>query len=427
MNTIKIYKLRHHMKQVLVSIYILLLILSGCSDETTNPIPEDKSLKLRFTDGYPAEQCWAILYSEDGSTVIKTVAFSGDTEIDFGNIETERVTITIVRPNYSGTKKFYYIDTYYSVTKGLWTFRGSGNSSPIGSVRINQSFPFDHYDYRIFGVENSGVAYLGGFDGSQYTCNDIGIRRIIEQGKISIYNAVYNLVGGYGYYSWNPNQTFNNGTLNEYSVTLNRPLTQYNLQVSKPINRLFVNSAIDNDSKIFMLFYDRADTNTLNHKVLLPNDLTVINYQTNCAYTSIDKTFNYIKISSTKPDVLNIPDTYINANYNAGTNSYDNILINGIGDFIRCSWSNRHLYSDSTTIWNVNATKNATSLKRVVLPTEVSSQIPNFVDSELYKYGVTVFDYNTTSTFDEYINVFLKNTDGKTNLYTESFYYTKND
>ena len=31
---------------------------------------------------------------------------------------------------------------------------------------------------------------------------------------------------------------------------------------------------------------------------------------------------------------------------------------------------------------------NATSLKRVVLPTEVSSQIPNFVDSELYKYGV---------------------------------------
>ena len=215
--------------------------------------------------------------------------------------------------------------------------------------------------------------------------------------------------------------------MNEYLVTLNRPLTQYNLQVSKPINRLFVNSAIDNDSKIFMLFYDRADTNTLNHKVLLPNDLTVINYQTNCAYTSIDKTFNYIKISSTKPDVLNIPDTYINANYNAGTNSYDNILINGIGDFIRCSWSNRHLYSDSTTIWNVNATKNATSLKRVVLPTEVSSQIPNFVDSELYKYGVTVFDYNTTSTFDEYINVFLKNTDGKTNLYTESFYYTKND
>lgn len=415
------------MKKIIFLVYAALLLITGCSDDPTNPIPEDKSLKLRFTNGYPTEQCWAILYSADGSSVIKTVPFSGDTEIDFGNIDAERVTLTIVRPNYSGAKKFYYIETYISVTKGLYTFRGAGNSTPIGSVKINSSFPYDQYDHKIFGVENSGYGTSGGFDGSQSSSPEIAINKLIEAGKVSIYNAVYNLDAGFGFYSWNPKLSFTNGILNQYSFNLVKPLTQSNIQVNKLINILSVDGAVNNQDEYHMLFFDFADTNSLNHLMLMPDSLSVINYRTYCAFTSPQKSYNYTKISSTLPEILNIPDTYINASYNQSTNSYDNITVSGNADFVRCSWSNRYLYSDSTTIWSVITSKNVTTVKRLVLPVEVSSQIPNFVDNELYKYGITVFDYNTTSSFDDYVNVFMKNTDGKTNLYTENFYYIKND
>ncbi len=412
------------MKNLVLLSFFAIIFLTACGDETTNPISEDKSLKLRFTDDYSTEQGWAILYSEDGNTVIKTVSFTGDSEVDFGDIEAERVTLTIVHTSLSGPRKAYYIDTYVSVTKGLWSFKGAGSSN-IGSVVVNYNFPYNQYDHRIIGVETGGYGYSGDFEGSQFQSSEIQVKRLIEPGKISLYSTVYNLESGFGYYIWNPNLTFTNGILNQYSFNLVKPLTQYNLQINKPINYLSVGGSISNEEQNVWLFFNRANTGTVSNKILLPDSLAMLNYKSSFSFLSNDVSYGYYKISNNRPDIITLPDIYIDANYNEANNSFENITITGTADFIKCSWTNSNTTSDSVTIWNINTSKNVTSVKRIELPSEVSSQIPNYDVNTLTANGITVVDYNTTTSFDDFVNVFLKNNEGKTNLYSDYYYYSK--
>ncbi len=133
----------------------------------------------------------------------------------------------------------------------------------------------------------------------------------------------------------------------------------------------------------------------------------------------------YLKLREIIKMKHEVSDIYIDANYNEANNSFENITITGTADFIKCSWTNSNTTSDSVTIWNINTSKNVTSVKRIELPSEVSSQIPNYDVNTLTANGITVVDYNTTTSFDDFVNVFLKNNEGKTNLYSDYYYYSK--
>ena len=73
---------------------VCLIFIAGCKKDNNGMVYYENFFKMNFTDN--DSRGWAILHTLDGKSVIDAKRITGNTSVDFGKINTDRVTVTYI-------------------------------------------------------------------------------------------------------------------------------------------------------------------------------------------------------------------------------------------------------------------------------------------------------------------------------------------
>jgi len=412
------------MKKLSAVFALIVILITGCDKENpTNPSVtlNEKALKIIFSNNYCEAEGWAIVYTEDGLTVLDTAKFFGNTIVDFGEIAQERITLTIVTTQISNQFKSYLIQTYYSVKKGEWKI-SDRVASVEGKLDINMSFPIHSYD-------NVLLSYGGGYE--SFTLNAdtassfhfplLNVYNTNSVNSLSLYSTIYNLSEGIGFYNWSPKLNFTLNDTNAYNIELTNPLTLSQIQFNKEVSGINIKAFLDSFSEGVTLFHNYNPQPLTAQKVFLPDDINASSYMINVSNHSGNRSYSYEKLMNSIPGNLTIPNTIVSATHNSSNNSIENITVNGNIDYFTAVWFDSNI--NNNFYWIAYAPNNYTSVVRPELPPSIASQLSNFNPAQMDIYDLIIEDNNKFSSFDDLINYYYKSTVPIPDNFTERYTY----
>ncbi len=405
---------------------LFLLIISSCKkDQDNDDTNQSNQFSVSIDYGNAYDYYWVILHNLDGTEIVDYKKLEGNGTVNFGVINENLVTATIVRVDsvLFSYEPFIYISTDYSVPNGNWKVSNGWGKGSLGMAGITLSFASGNYNSYLYG---SSTTYLTSQNvPDNEICLAHGVAKLDFGNKFSFYGAVYSNNGGYC--NWLLHQPFQLNNTNSYTLQLNKMLDLKTIVASKPINsfKLYGNM---NDRNIQLLMYDWSDTNSLEELgIKYPSEMPITSFKLlgeggdeDCKYYYS----KYVNSSEGIPNNLVIPNTTLIASYDELNEEFINISINGTADKILGQWiySLFNFNEKKFVYWNVNSNFNSTTLKRPLLPQEVIDDIGDVINLMEPSF-IGTFDYNTTSNHLDIIKRFYIDDIPDNQKYDESFSY----
>ncbi|MCF8243135.1 MAG: lipocalin family protein [Melioribacteraceae bacterium] len=373
-------------------------------------------LKFEFIESRYDGDGFVVLNSLDGSEVKAVSHFYGDDEVLFQYMETERATFSMIGLEERNGIRYVIITSDINAVAGTWRMSGR-NTKYMGDVKLTINFPDNSYNYL-------NVAYDGG---SYFTYANVSGTQMIPEfqayrthdGKFSVLAALYNSDGTNAYYKWLADQTFNTGTMNEYSLNADNPMVTQNITFSNYVDYITVDAITNYDDRITnSVYYYSPGNGVMNQSAVYASEDDFSSYQVYARYTSTDQVFRRTatRRASDPPTNVTLSSNSITASYNPDTKTVSDIVINGTADQIGTRWLYFNNEQGLYVYWDVYTLTTATIIKPPTLPDEFL-EILN-IDSwdVLDIWTVSILDYDTATDMDEIINMYFK---------TESPYYGK--
>lgn len=402
---------------IFVCISILILLVS-CKKENNGGAEDNQHpFSIELVDGYSKDFCYVVLHSLDGKEVIDYKKVVGDGIADFGYLNENKVTVTMVifdtTETEIGTEYEVILSTDIESPAGKWIFR-SYPSQKVNETyaQIEVNYPNDNFEYLLISASNSGGRYrfTKNVPEEQYTYLTT-LTDAAPGDKLSFYAAVYTQDGGYC--NWEFNQDVFINAVNEYNIDLNKPLAIKQINVSQPLYRFVINGLYKpRDFKSFFRMFNHYNTqNQTNHiNAKYPSDIQISEYLLWCNGMTGDGSFFYstfVNGPDNMPGSIAIPTQTVSAHYNAQTDEVDNIQVNGTADAVGASWRYRNwgeLYESIN--WYVYSENDISSIKRPVLPQVILNILGEDLD-QLEISSVFISDYDLTSSHADIITRFF--------------------
>ena len=399
-------------------IFLILSIVSSCKKDDNDNGNDNESNKftISFKDGYILDYAWVVINSPDGNTVIDYKKVEGNTNLDFGKIDEESITVTTINIDTSFVngqeRKYIFINSYLTSPLGDWVLKGGNtNNQILGSTDLTMTYPNGSYNEYIIGTSNS-------WHSSHEVPNDhinkqFEVYNLDAGNKFSIYGAV--LTDNGGYCNWLIDQNFQLNTTNNYELELNESLNVKNAFTNRPLKYIYLLGCW-NQRNSQLLLYNNMYLNTASngeyfHDIIYPLNIPISDLYFEGSYydNNIEYSFGkFYNMSQGLPDQIDIPEIGVSAFYNETYDEITNIQIDGAADQINGFWF-YYFNSDVSRYiiyWNVYADFSYSSIKRPVLPQEVINNIGENINM-LEAYSIEIIDFNTTSNHNDIINRFF--------------------
>lgn len=402
------------------------LFICSCEKDEDNNDDETYEFSVQFVDGYGRDYGWVVLHNGEGTAVSEYKKYVGDALVDFGEINSSKVTITCVMVDTSQTPFMttaYDIDiaSDYISPAGKWIFTGNNRSDEsLGNADITMHFPNGNYSGFLLS-QTEGTLSSSEVPGEPISLIRT-VHRLEENNKYSMFGAVY--AGKGGLCGWLLNQNFQLNQTNFYEFDLTQNLFNKTINANRPIaaariygcwnqrkSRLYVN--LENNPNMtndVAVSYPDTLPNTEWYLSLIASDPDGVSYY--------DK---YYDKSSGLPDMVNIPEHSVTASYNETNKEIYNIQIAGTPDHLCGYWT--HIDMDNYIRWRIYSSITRTSLKQFVLPDEVIQEIGDKIDLLGIQY-VGITDYNSTNSHDDIINRFFIQNVPVYERYEENHFFT---
>ncbi len=415
-------------KTIILLSSFLLTVFNGCEKES-NPADTGNAtnFKINFVNNRIRGNGWVVLHSLDGKSVQSYKSFIKNAAVDFGNINSERVTFTYI-DSYTDQYgwKNIIITSDLNAPAGEWQLDGNGYSYK-GKFNITMNYPNNNYRNRSLGIRgNSSIGYTTTFGQSSIYTGDIYYIR--PDTKLSIFSSIITANADSGLCGWISDANFNLNETNTYSLTLDKLMNRKMITTSKPFQRCFL-EVLSGDSleRTGMSFYS-SDLNSMvtNFPVFYYSGYPRDYYYMSFSYSDMLQSEGYSAKLTDLPSNVSVPNLALNAIYNADSVRFENLITSGSFDQYAAAWS----YVDATSkiifSWIVYAPHTSKSVNRPFLPTEVINQIPPLDLSRLKAYNLGILDYDTMNSMDEIITKFFKSNTVPLKTYNVYHYYRQN-
>ncbi len=389
----------------LLSFFLLMVIITlaitSCKKNNVS-----KSFSVEFKNGYGYDYGWVILHNLDGTEVSDYKKLEGDGIADFGEINEEFVTVTMI--SIDTINNTAGITSDYACPIGHLIFTGNNYKvQSQGVANITMTYPGDSYDEYVLAMPDD-------WEGSENVPYDMvntqnNVHYLNEGNKYSIYGAV--LKGNSGYCNWLLDQSFQLSQTNYYTMELNKPIAIVNFTTSRPLDYFFLYGCWNQRNSDLMLYrkyyWDNGTSGETNHDAYLPENMPLSDMMFSGSFSK-DNNFNsYLKYYSNQqglPYEIEIPEKIITAVYNESADEMIDIQVTGKADQIFGLWYG--FENDHDISWLVYANWDQTSIKRPVLPDEIINDLGNDLNI-LKPFYTGLLDYNTTSSQTDIINRFF--------------------
>ena len=394
------------------------IILPSCKkDKENDPGTPSKSLSVQFTKSYGLDYGWVVLHNPEGTEVVNYHKYEGDGYLNFGEVSAEFVTTTIIRIDTNMNAKGeidwdIYIATDMLAPAGHWTFNGNNYyRNSVGTANVTLYYP--NNDFNEYLISTSSGLYKYNEVPAGEVNKQINTYHLDDNNKCSVYGAVINDDGGLC--NWTLDQNFQLYQTNDYTLQLDKILTNKYVVTSKPLHIFYAVGFWNDRNSMLRLFreYYSYYINPLgetSHKIYYPEQMPLSEVRFKGYYMDENIGYFYAKFYpdfGQIPQNISIPDHSITANYDENADRISNIQITGNADQISGVWHYFDLPAASTQIsWAVYANHDFPMLNRPPLPQTVLDDIGSIV-SKLEIESIGISDNNTTASHTDIITRFF--------------------
>ena len=364
---------------------------------------------MHFQDNYIRGTGWVLL-EIDGEYLIEPVY--GDQTIIFEDIVVERGNVYIIRDYYWYDEQQIIINYDPNVKLGEWFLKGDkyiGDTNSEYEVTLN----YPEEDYSKYMISNSRYSFTWSYSpGGASITKQRSVRNLDSNNNISFFNAVYNEDISkeiYAYCDWGLDLPFTQGTVNEYTFDLDKPMSYKSITTNRIIDRSYL-SAYRNSMKDYIMFDANWfwDSPSDNFNMFYSNGFPFEKLELSFSNNSDSCYFGYaqnLEDINSIPSSVSIPTSEITSNYNANNLTFENIMINGDADQINANWNYEedNLYVGFTYY----SPSDVNEISFPGFPSEIADTLG--IDVSLFQpHSIGMSDYDTCENMDDIINIVFK-------------------
>ena len=344
------------MKNRLFLIFVILfgvlstIFVSSCSkdkeDENNNISKNHFSVTIDYGTIY--DYYWVILYNLEGTEVIDYKKITGAGTADFGEINEDLITTTIVKVDtttFKDTQTWIEINSNYSLPCGDLKFIYDYCDESFGTADLTMTYASGNYNSYLFSSTATGGGNISSFVPGNEINKQLTVCRLQDDNKVSFYCAVYAEKGGLC--NWLMNQDFQLNSTNNYSFELNKFMDTKTVITDKALKYFQLYAYLTERNSYFTLCHNMNNEQQTNHLIQYPFDIPVSELKFTGNGYNEDGYFYYAKFFGASlglPDNINLPATTVTATYDETNDEIINIQINGTADQVAGHWAYNSSY-----------------------------------------------------------------------------------
>lgn len=405
---------------------LIIIIISSCKkDDSRDFIPptNNGTLSIEFPEKLFYDYGWVVLYDISGTTIKEFKKFEVGETVYFSDTSSI-VTFSMILVYNEDNYRQIGIASYFEAPAGSWIIR-AGSWDEVGQVDITVQYPEDEYDMGII----STTSWNWSAPRSDISPNELNMSGSVftlqENQKISIYGTVYK--DTIGFCNWAMDQDFQLGQMNYFNMELNQPMIKKYIHFNKPLSILRLNGFYDGRQSLLSLYEYESEAYQGNSNIgmlLIPDGMPISEIRVRAFSNTIEYSKDYDGFDDI-PDNISFPESSISANYDEINDAITDIQISGSGDIILANWGyvDNQNNSFSSISWIVYADNSYSILYKPDLPQQISSELGDIMD-KLNVKSVSLFDYNTTNNFSDYIYRTHIDNIPQNDMYSQYFRYS---
>lgn len=403
-------------KFICAAFLMMILSLTLSCENSTSQDESGQSFTIEFGQGFLADRGWVVVHTANGSGVLQSKQVAAGESTTLSGITDERISLSVISIK-DGGGGYIDVNTYLDIPVADLSLLGS----PLhyqGSANVTLNYPSGDYNLALFSHANfSNLSYSFLDSTSRFLSSIYSLDR---EDLFTAYGAVYDLDNNVGLGGWLVEVPFLKLGSNSYQIPLDKPLTAKTINLSQPVNFFDITAIRGNPARRYVMF-KQENINTNSIQTLLAPEFPVDEYVINGQFDGNSAIYNFRSLHTALPDEITIPSTEITFTY--AQDGYSNITHTGNGDLLVGRWYKP--VGSATVYWSVHASKETERIARPAMPdvvTEFIGQAVNFFPLE--PTGVSAVEYENVESYQDYLDMFLKDENQVfMNYYLQRYYY----
>ncbi|MBM2815452.1 MAG: hypothetical protein HW421_2214 [Ignavibacteria bacterium] len=379
----------------------LTFIFYSCKENTSEPLKK-ANFSIEVTQSYlnNSGKVSFVLHSHDDKVkeIYKTLSSPGT--IDFGYIETSKVTFSIIRE----LQYYKYIETFCNAPLGSVIF---GDKSLIISnqgLLVDINFGVNKFDNIEISTPYVRMRNSLGNDSSTiFRYKLIGT----ESGKYSVFVSLYNSITDIAYCSWElDREIIPSLDTARFNINANIPMKPVQVQFSQPVNIVSLSAVRGQQNSFYSqstISYTKKTTST---KLYYAKDFPAYSYVISSTYEDdIGGFYYHYWFDGSFPSTIIIPSELDVVASTKSDNLKSVIINNKTGKATYLNITYMATKSGKSTIWDVYTSPSITEFELPTLPETLINEYGLDI-TNLKPASISIKKYDNLNTFEDWFKAF---------------------